>query len=57
MSLVLQPDNNRTAMLLAAGKATPDETAALARRQSQLAQINVVLAMVVLLFTAVARAQ
>ena len=26
MSLVLQPDINRTAMLLAAGKATPEET-------------------------------
>jgi putative copper resistance protein D len=57
MSLVLQPDINRTAMLLAAGRATPEETGALARRQSQLAQINVVLAMVVLLFTAIARAQ
>jgi len=57
MNLVLQPDLNRTAMLLASGKAKPEDTAALARRQSQLTQINMVLALVVLLFTAVARAQ
>jgi len=57
MNLVLQPDINRTAMLLASGKARPDDTAALTRRQSQLTQINMVLAIVVLLFTAVARAQ
>jgi copper resistance protein D len=57
MSLALQPDINRTAMLLAAGKATPEETAALTRRQSRLAQTNVALAIVVLLFTAIARAQ
>jgi putative copper export protein len=57
MNLVLQPDLNRTAMLLASGKAEPKDTAALTRRQSQLTQINLVLAIVVLLFTAVARAQ
>jgi uncharacterized membrane protein len=57
MSLILQPDINRTTLLLAAGKAKPEETAALARRQSRLAQINMTLAIVVLLFTAIARAQ
>lgn len=57
MNLVLQPDINRMAMLLSSGKAKPEDTAALTRRQSQLTQINVVLAIVVLLFTAVARAQ
>jgi uncharacterized membrane protein len=57
MSLVLQPDLNRTAMLLASGKAKPEETAALARRQSLLTQINMVLSIVVLLFTAIARTQ
>jgi len=57
MNLVLQPDLNRTAMLLASGKAKPEDTAALARRQSQLTKINMVLALVVLLFTAVERAQ
>lgn len=57
MSLVHQPDMARTAMLLASGKARPEETAALTRRQSQLAQINIVLSIVVLLFTAVARVQ
>ena len=57
MNLVLQPDINRTAMLLASDKAKPEDTAALTRRQSRLTQINVALAIVVLLFTAVARAQ
>lgn len=57
MSLVLQPDINRTSMLLTAGQAKPEETAALSRRQSQLTQINLALAIVVLLFTAIARAQ
>jgi len=57
MNLVLQPDINRTAMLLASGKAKPEDTAALSRRQSQISQINVVLSIVVLLFTAIARAQ
>jgi uncharacterized membrane protein len=57
MNLVLQPDINRTAMLLASGKAKPEDTAALSRRQSQLSQINVVLSIVVLLFTAIARSQ
>ena len=57
MNLVLQPDINRTMMLLSSGKAKPEETAALSRRQSQLMQINVALSIVVLLFTAIARAQ
>jgi uncharacterized membrane protein len=57
INLVLQPDINRTAMLLASGKAKPEDTAALSRRQSQLSQISVVLSIVVLLFTAIARAQ
>jgi uncharacterized membrane protein len=57
MNLVLQPDINRMTMLLGSGKARPEDTAALTRRQSQLVQINVALAIVVLLFTAVARAQ
>jgi uncharacterized membrane protein len=57
MNLVLQPDINRMAMLLASGKVKPEDTAALTRRQSQLMQINVALAMAVLSFTAVARAQ
>ncbi len=57
MNLVLQPDISRTAMLLSMGRAKPEGTAALTRRQSQLTQINLVLAIVVLLFTAVARAQ
>ena len=57
MNLVLQPDISRTAMLLTMGGAKPEGTAALTRRQSQLTQINLVLAIVVLLFTAVARAQ
>jgi uncharacterized membrane protein len=57
MNLVLQPDINRTGMLLASGKARPEETATLARRRSQLSQINMVLSIVVLLFTAIARAQ
>ncbi len=57
MNLVLQPDINRNALLLAAGKASPDQVAGLARRQSQLIQINLVLSLVVLFFTAIARAQ
>jgi uncharacterized membrane protein len=57
MNLVLQPDINRTMLMLSSGKAKPDETAGLSRRQSQLMQINVVLSIVVLLFTAIARAQ
>ena len=57
MNLALQPDINRTAMLLASGKAKPEDTAALTRRQSRLTQINVALVIVVLLFTAVSRAQ
>ena len=57
MNLVLQPDISRMTMLLGSGKARPGDAAALTRRQSQLTQINVVLAIVVLLFTAVARAQ
>jgi uncharacterized membrane protein len=57
MNLVFQPDINRMAMLLASGRAKSEDTAALTRRQSQLSQINMVLAMVVLLFTAIARAQ
>jgi hypothetical protein len=57
MNLALQPDINRTVMLLSSGKARPEDTAALTRRQSQLTQINMVLAIAVLLFTAVARAQ
>jgi len=57
MNLVLQPDINRTAMRLASGKAKPEDTAALARRQSQLTQINMALSIFVLLFTAIARAQ
>ena len=57
MNLVLRPDISRTAMLLSMGRAKPEGTAALTRRQSQLTQINLVLAIVVLLFTAVARAQ
>jgi len=57
MNLVLQPDVNRIAMLLGSGKAKPEETAALSRRQLQLSQINVVLSIVVLLFTAIARTQ
>jgi uncharacterized membrane protein len=57
MNFVLQPDINRTALLLAAGKAKPEETAALARHQSQLTQVNMALSIVVLLFTAIARAQ
>lgn len=57
MNLVLQPDINRTMLLLSSGKAKPEETAALSRRQSQLMQINVALSIIVLLFTAIARAQ
>ena len=57
MNLVLQPDIRRTAMLLSSGRAKPEDTTSLTRRQSQLTQINLVLAIVVLLFTAVARAQ
>lgn len=57
MNLVIQPDIRRTAMLLSAGKATPDEAAALTRRRARASQINLALAMVVLLFTAIARAQ
>ncbi len=57
MNMVLQPDINRNALRLAAGKAKPDEMTALARRQSQLTQINLVLSLVVLFFTAIARAQ
>ena len=57
MNLVLQPDINRTMLLLSSGKAKPEETAAISRRQSQLMQINVALSIVVLLFTAIARAQ
>jgi putative copper resistance protein D len=57
MNLVIHPDINRTAMLLSAGKAQPEEMTALSRRQSRAAQINLVLATVVLLFTAIARAQ
>jgi uncharacterized membrane protein len=57
MNLVLQPDLNRTARLLASGKARPEETAVLARRQSQLTRINMLLSIVVLLFTAIARTQ
>ena len=57
MSLVLQPDINRIGMLMTAGKATPEQTAALAKRQAQLVQINIVLAILVLLFTAVAQVQ
>ena len=57
MNLVFQPDIYRMAMLLASGRAKLEDTAALTRRQSQLSQINMVLAMVVLLFTAIARAQ
>jgi uncharacterized membrane protein len=57
VNLVLQPDINRMAMLLSSGRAKPEDTAALTRRQSQLTQVNMVLATVVLLFTAVARAQ
>jgi putative copper resistance protein D len=56
MNLVLQPDINRMTMLLTSGKAKPEETAALSRRQSHLMQINVVLSIIVLLFTAIARA-
>ncbi len=57
MNLVLQPDIHRISILLSAGKAKPAETEKLARRQSQLAQINLTLAIIVLLFTAIARAQ
>ncbi len=57
MNLVLQPDIHRMALLLSSGRAKPEDTAALTRRQSQLTQINLVLAIVVLLFTAIARAQ
>jgi putative copper resistance protein D len=57
MSLVIQPDIRRMAMLLSAGKAKPAEMEALTRRQARAAQANMVLAIVVLLFTAIARAQ
>jgi putative copper resistance protein D len=54
---LLQPDIHRTAMLLSAGKAKPEEMEALTRRQARAAQINMALAVVVLLLTAIARAQ
>ena len=57
MNLVIQPDIRRAAMLLSAGKATPEEVAALTRRRAWATQINLALAMVVLLLTAIARAQ
>jgi len=57
MTLALQPDIHRTAMLLSAGKAKPEEMEALTRRQARAAQINMALAVVVLLLTAIARAQ
>ena len=57
MNLVIQPDIRRAAMLLSAGKASPVEVAALTRRRTRAAQINLALAMVVLLLTAIARAQ
>lgn len=55
MTYVLQPDIRRTAMLLSAGKANPDEMRALTRRQAQAAQISIGLAAIVLLLTAIAR--
>ena len=57
MTQVLQPDIHRTAMLLSAGKAKPEEMEALTRRQAQATQVNMVLAVIVLLLTAIARAQ
>ncbi len=57
MSLVIQPDINRISMLISGGKARPEQVDSLTRRQSQLAQANLVLAMIVLFFTAIARAQ
>ncbi len=57
MNLVLQPDLNRTALLLSSGKAKMEEAVALARRRSRLSQINLGLSIIVLLFTAVARVQ
>jgi hypothetical protein len=57
MTQALQPDIQRTAMLLSAGKAKPKEMEALTRRQAWAAQVNMALALVVLLLTAIARAQ
>ena len=57
MSQALQPDIRRTAMLLSAGKARPEEMQALTRSQARAAQVNLVLAIVVLVLTAIARAQ
>jgi uncharacterized membrane protein len=57
MSQALQPDIRRTAVLLSAGKARPEEMQALTRRQARAAQVNLVLAIVVLVLTAIARAQ
>jgi copper resistance protein D len=57
MNLVIQPDIRRAAMLLSAGKGRPEELAALTRRRARAARINLALAMVVLLLTAIARAQ
>ena len=57
MNLVIQPDIRRAAMLLSAGKGRPEEAAVLTRRRARAARINLALAMVVLLLTAIARAQ
>jgi putative copper resistance protein D len=57
INLVIQPDIRRATMLLSAGKGKPEAVAALTHRRARAAQINLALAMVVLLLTAIARAQ
>jgi uncharacterized membrane protein len=53
----VQPALRRQALLAAAGASDPAEAAALRRQMNRLGRINLILGVVVLVFTAIARAQ